>query len=225
MIELIRLNPPVNRLVEMEVNEDPEINRIFWFMINLAIEWFPEEREFIRIGLEKATKDQKRDIREELLKIATDRFYSDMFFLREQYRFKLESRDGGGMAGVVKQMIQQYPDEIEPVYYGLKLSIITVRSESYNRFRKLALSKNIPQNVLLLLDFAFELMNGKQYEALACLDEIKMNFGNQHCYVTLLEYVAHDFFAEDEKKVKQAKKAMIDSIDQYCLEILKIKDT
>jgi hypothetical protein len=225
MIELVRLNPPVNRLKDMDVGEDPNINKIFWFMIKLAIEWFPSEREYIRIGLEKATKDGKREIKAELLTVAIERFNSDMFFLRELYQFKLESRDAGGVAGVVKQMIQQHPDEIEPIYFGLKLSIITVRSGSYYRFRKLALSKNIPRNALLLLDFAFELMNGKQYEALACLDEIKAKFGPRHYYVTLLEYVAHDLLSDDEKKVKQAKKAILDSIDQYCQKLLKIKNT
>ncbi len=129
------------------------------------------------------------------------------------------------MAGVVKQMTQQYPDELEPIYYGLKLAIITTREDVYDKFRKLAISKNIPQRALVLLDFGFEMMNGKQFEAHACLDEIKITFGPHHYYVILLEYVAHDFLSDDEKKVKQAKKAMIDSIDQYCLKLLKIKDS
>jgi hypothetical protein len=225
MIELVRLNPPVNRLKEMGIGDDPGINKIFWFMLKQAIEWFPDEREFLRIGIEKASKDGRRDIREELLAIATERFYDDMVFLRESYKMKLESRDAGGVAGVVKQMTQQYPEELEPVYYGLKLAIITSREEIYHKFRKLALSKNIPQRALVLLDFGFEMMSGKQYEAHACLEEIKITFGPQHYYVTLLEYVAHDFLSNDEKKVKQAKKAMLDSIDQYCTRMLKIKDT
>ena len=225
MIELIRLNPPVNRLKEMGIGDDPGINKIFWFMLKQAIEWFPSDREFLRIGLEKASKDGRKDIREELLGTAIERFFDDMYFLRESYKQKLENRDAGGVAGIVKQMTQQYPEELEPVYYGLKLAIITNREDVYYKFRKLALSKNIPKNALLLLDFAFELVNGKQNEALACLDEIKMKFGTQHYYVTLLEYVAHDFHSDDEKKVKQAKKAIIDSIDQYCMKLLKIKDT
>jgi hypothetical protein len=225
MIELVRLKPPVNRLKEMGIGDDPGINKIFWFMLKQAIEWFPSEREFLRIGIEKATKDGRKDIREELLSTAIERFFDDMYFLRESYKLKLESRDAGGVAGIVRQMTQQYPDELEPVYYGLKLAIITNREDVYHKFRKLALSKNIPKNVLLLLDFAFELVNGKQHEALACLDEIRMKFGTQHYYVTLLEYVAHDFLSDDEKKVKQAKKAIIDSIDQYCMKLLKIKDT
>ena len=224
MIELVRIKPPVNRLKEMGIGDDPGINKIFWFMLKQAIEWFPSEREFLRIGIEKATKDGRKDIREELLSTAIERFFDDMYFLRESYKLKLESRDAGGVAGIVRQMTQQYPDELEPVYYGLKLAIITNREDVYHKFRKLALSKNIPKNALLLLDFAFELVNGKQHEALACLDEIRMKFGTQHYYVTLLEYVAHDFLSDDEKKVKQAKKAIIDSIDQYCMKLLKIKD-
>jgi len=224
MIELVRLKPPVNRLKEMGIGDDPGINKIFWFMLKQAIEWFPSEPEFLRIGIEKATKDGMKDIREELLSTAIERFFDDMYFLRESYKLKLESRDAGGVAGIVRQMTQQYPDELEPVYYGLKLAIITNREDVYHKFRKLAVSKNIPKNALLLLDFVFELVNGKQHEALACLDEIRMKFGTQHYYVTLLEYVAHDFLSEDEKKVKQAKKAIIDSIDQYCMKLLKIKD-
>jgi hypothetical protein len=225
MIELVRLNPPVNRLKEMGIGDDPGINKIFWFMIKQAITWFPGDREFLRIGIEKASKDGRKDIREDLLAIAIERFFDDMYFLRATYKVKLENRDAGGVAGVVKQMTQQYPEELEPVYYGLKLAIITTREDIYHKFRKLALSKNIPQDALLLLDFAFELVNGKQYEARACLDEIKVQFGTRHHYVTLLEYVTHDFLSEDEKKVNQAKKALIDSIDQYCQNLLKIKDT
>jgi hypothetical protein len=225
MIELIRLKPPVNRLQDMEIADDPQIDKVFWFMIRQAIEWFPSEREFIRIGIEKASKDGRRDVKEELLNIAIERFYNDMFFLRELYRFKLENRDAGGVAGVVKQMTQQYPDDIEPVYYGMKLSIITSRMESYYQFRKLALSKNIPKRVLLLLDYSFELMSGRQFEAVACMDDIKKKFGPQHYLVTLIEYVAHDFQSDDEKKVKRAKKAMFDAIDQYCMRQLKIEIT
>jgi hypothetical protein len=224
MIELIRLNPPVNRLKDLDVVDDPRIDKVFWFMIKQSIDWFPSERDLLRIGLEKAARDGRGDIKDELLRIAIERFSNDMYFLRELYKLKLEQRDAGGVAGVVKQMTQQYPEELEPLYYGMKLSVITARLETYYRFRKLALIKKMPLNVLVLLDFAFELMSGKQYEALACLEEIKMKFGPRHYYATLLEYVAHDFLSEDEKKVKQAKKAMIDSIDQYCLKMLKIKD-
>lgn len=223
MIELVRLNPPVNRLRDLEITEDPRINKIFWFMIKQAIDWFPSEREFLRIGIEKAARDGKRDIKEELLNIAIERFYNDMFFLRELYKLKLENRDAGGVAGVVKQMTQQYPDELEPIYYGIKLSIITSRMDTYFRFRKLAIKQNIPAQALILLDYAFEVMSGKKAEAAACMDEIKKRLGQQHYFVTLLNYVAHDFQSDDLKDVRRAKKATFDAIDQYCTKLLKIE--
>jgi len=225
LMDLIRLNPPVNRLRNFEVAEDPRITKIFWFMLNHAIEWFPDERDFLRIGVEKATKDGNADVKGELLGIAIGRFYNDMHFLREMYRFKLEQRDAGGLAGVVKQMTQQYPNNSEPVYYGLRLAVITGRSETYFRFRSLALERNFPPLVLLLSDFAFELMSGNQSDALACLDEIKQKLGPRHYYVTMLDYVARDFVSDDEKKAKKAKITLVDSIDQYCMKLLKIKTT
>ncbi len=202
MMELVTLKPPVNRLKSYDVAEDAGITKIFWFM---------------------ATKDRNADIREELLTIAIERFCNDMHFLREMYFLKLEQRDAGGLAGVVKQMTQQFPDDIEPVYYGLRLAVMASRGETYSRFRKLAVSRNFPPNVLLLSDFAFELMSGRQYEARACLDEIKQKFGPHHFYVMMLDYVVSDFFSDDQKKVKKAKKVLIDSLDQYCMKILKIK--
>ncbi|MFY9800523.1 MAG: hypothetical protein WAK10_04670, partial [Methanoregula sp.] len=199
MIELVRINPPVNRLREMGIGDDPGINKVFWFMLKQALEWFPGNREYFRIGIEKASTDGKHDVREELLGIAVERFFDDMYFLREMYKLKFENRDAGGVAGVIKQMTQQYPDELEPVYYGLKLAIITTREEVYYKFRKMAISKNIPKRVLVLLDFEFEMMMGKHFEAHACLDEIKVIFGPHHYYVILLEFVAHDFLSDDEK--------------------------
>jgi hypothetical protein len=120
-------------------------------------------------------------------------------------------------------MTQQYPDDIEPIYYGMKLSVITGRMDTYFRFRKLAFNKSIPAQAPLLLDYTFEMMSDKKIEAAACMDEIKKQFGPQHFFVTLLDYVAHDFLSEDPKKVKRAKKASFDAIDQYCMKLLKIE--
>ncbi|WP_321508496.1 hypothetical protein [uncultured Methanoregula sp.] len=223
MIELVHMRPPVNWLKEMNIYDDPVIDKYFWFMIRQAIEWFPSERTFLVYGVEKATKDQRMDLREEILGLAIERFANDMFFLRESYNLKMEKRDAAGVAGVVKQMCQYYPDELEPIYYGLKVAIITTKVETYHRFRKLALVNRIPQNMLALLDFAFEMVSGNVPETRVCMDEIKQKFTHDQFFVTLLEYVASDLHSSDEKKVRQAKKALIDSIDGYCLTVLKIK--
>ncbi len=99
MIELVRRNPPVDWLREMGVGEDPGINRIFWLMLNKAVAWFPENREFFRIGIEKASKDGRRDIREELLGIAVERFFNDMYFLREALSCKTREPRCRGSGG------------------------------------------------------------------------------------------------------------------------------
>jgi hypothetical protein len=222
LIELVRLKPPVNRLKFPQVVQELRINKIFWFMIRQAVEWFPQEPEYLRIGLEKARKDNNREMREELLKIASERFFDDMFFLRDLYHFRIENRDASGAAAVVKQMMQQYPDDIEPVYYGLLLAIISVQSSAYQQFRRMAASKNTAAHLLLLLDFTFEIMSGNRTSAYTCLEDLKKKLGTKNHYLTMIEYVTQDIFSTDEKRAKAAKKALIDSIDFYCLKMFKI---
>ena len=224
MVELVRLNPPVNRLHDNEMIEDEPVTKIFWFMLNLGIEWFPKEPGFLRIGIVKARKDGDSEIRERLLITATERFCDDRDFLRELYRFRLEKRDVAGISGVIRQMTQQYPLEIEPVYYGLRFSIITGRSETYTRFRKMAVARNIPVIILMLLDFAFEIRSDRQVESLACMEELRRTLGPSHYYVTLLGHILNDAFSNDETRMKKAKRVLYDSIDQYCMTLLKIPD-
>ncbi|MDD1719334.1 MAG: hypothetical protein LUQ25_04680 [Methanoregulaceae archaeon] len=224
MIELVRLKPPVGRLRFPQVVQDLKLNKIFWYMLKLAIEWFPQEPEFIRIGLEKAKKDGNREIRGELLKIASEKYFDDMFFLRELYHFRIEGREASGAAAVVRQMMQQHPKELEPIYYGLQLSIISMQTNAYSSFRKIAVEKGIPVNILLLQDFAFVLISGKKTEAFAILEDIKKRLVSKNHYLMLIDYLAQDTFSEDEKRVKTAKKVLLDSIDQYCLLQLRMKD-
>jgi hypothetical protein len=42
-------------------------------------------------------------------------------------------------------------------------------------------------------------------------------------YATTLRYIANDFFSNDELQKKKAKKALLDSVDQYCSEEIKKK--
>lgn len=222
MAGFIRQNPPINYLRDTEMIDDNRATDIFWFMLNLAMEWFPKDRAFLRIGIAKARRDRNFDIRENLLKLATERFCDDWQFLREAYRLRLDKRDAAGVAGIIRQMVQQYPNEAEPVYYGLKLSIVTVRSETYARFRKMALARNMPADVLLLLDTTLALALKKPQESFAGLDGIRKAMADQQHYVTLFEYLLHESFSEDERRAKRAKKAIIDSVDYYCMKRLRI---
>jgi len=223
MIELARLRPPVNRLKFPHVLQELKINKIFWFMLRLAIDWFPTEVEFLKVGIDKARKDGNKDMRGELLKIASERYFSDMFFLRDLYHFKIESRDASGATAVVRQMMQQHPDELEPVYYGMQLSIISSQNSAYSSFRKMAVAKKMPSNVLALLDFEFELVAGKKIETYACLEEIRNRVLSKSHYLVLIEYATEDAFSDVEKRAKAARKALLDSLDLYCMKILKMK--
>lgn len=224
MIELARLKPPVNRLKFPQVVHELRVNKIFWFMLRLGIEWFPHEQEFLKIGLEKAKKDGNREMRGELLKLASERYYNDMFFLRDLYHFKIEGRDASGATAVVRQMMQQHPDELEPIYYGMQLSIISSQNSAYQKFRAGAVSKNMPLHILILLDFAFIVIAGKESDAIAFLDDIKKRLQVKNHYYTLIEYIVSDIYSDDEKRVKKAKKVFLDSVDQYSLKLLKIRE-
>jgi hypothetical protein len=223
LIELARLRPPVNRLKFPRVIKELRVNKIFWFMLKLGIEWFPEEPEFLIIGLEKAKMDGNQVMRGELLTIASERYYNDMVFLRELYSYKVEERDAAGAAAVVKQMIQHHPKELEPVYYGLQLSIISQQGTAYARFRKMAIANKMPIQVLMLLDFAFELIMGKKEGAIAGLEIIRTRLAKKNHYMILIEYLTEDTFSDDEVRAKHARKVLMDSIDQYCLNLIIMK--
>jgi len=224
MIELARLQPPVNRLRFPQVIQELRVNKIFWFMIKLAIDWFPDRPVYLKIGLEKAKKDQNRDMRGDLLKIAAERYYSDMFFLRDLYHFKLEARDAGGATAVVRQMMQQHPDELEPLYYGLQLAIMSSQDSAYQKFRSTAISKKMPAHVILLLDLAFFLISGRRTDAEVMFEDMEKKLPALGYYLEVLDYLMQDIFSEDEKRSKTARKVFMDSIDQYCLKLIKMKE-
>ena len=140
------------------------------------------------------------------------------------YYYKLEGKDAGGAAGVVNQLIKQYPDNLEPIFLGLKLSLLTTKKITYHSFRKLALTKGMPAHMIELLDFAFDLLNKENKEAFGRLADIEKNYPWLEYYVTILRYLAKDFFSEDEVRQKTAKKAILDSLEKYCMEVLKNKE-
>lgn len=223
MIELARVRPPVNRLKFPRVIKELKVNKIFWFMLKLGIEWFPEEPQFLIIGLEKAKLDGNQVMRGELLTIASERYYNEMSFLRELYSYKIGERDATGAAAVIKQMIQHHAKDLEPVYYGLQLSIISQQPTAYARFRKMAVANGMPIRILMLLDFSFSLVKGSKEEAVAGLEIIRARMAKTNHYLILIEYLTEDAFSEDEKRAKHARSVLMDSIDKYCLKLISMK--
>ncbi len=221
MIALVRANPPINRLKIFNYN-DSHLDKIFWFMHERALEWFPSEPAFLRLGIRKARLDGDLQRRKYLITLATERFHDDKQFLTEAFTFEIEQRNGTGAAAIVKQMMQQYPDDREPIYFGMKLAIFGAQPSSYYSFRKLAILKEFPERLLLLLDTAFELMCGRQSEAVLCYEEAKKAFGRRNHFMTALDYVFRDTLDDDAERAKRARGSLITSIDHFCMQALGI---
>ncbi|MDD1668548.1 MAG: hypothetical protein LUO97_01990 [Methanomicrobiales archaeon] len=225
MLRLANSRPPFNAVKELRIREEEEplMHRAFWLMISCALEWFPNEKGFLFVGLEKAKRDRNREMKNELLKIATERFFDDMFFLKEMYRFRLETRDGDGAKAVVRQMIQQFPDGLEPLYFGLMISLLSPKKSTYDGFRKLLLMKGVPEHIPALMDVAFEVMSNNPRQALASLREVKGRFPQFDFYFVSLEYLLSETSAEDPKRSRRARKALVDSLDRFCMKELGIE--
>jgi hypothetical protein len=220
MLTLTRIRPPVNKLPQLQIDDPSFLEKTFWQMVFIGLEWFPSEKWFVEIGLQNAVFSGNADMRKRLLEIGAERFYSDIHFLREMYYYNLENRDAGGAAGVVNQLIKQYPDEPEPIYLGLKLSLLTTKKITFHNFRKLAIAKSMPGHIIELLDFAIDLLNHEPQEAMNRLADFETDYPHLRSYATILRYIAHDFSSNNEVRVKKAKKAILDSIDQFCLDEL-----
>ncbi len=220
LLTLTRLRPPVNMLPQLQVDDPAFLEKMFWQMVFTGLEWFPGEKWFVEIGLKNAVFSGNADMRKRLLEIGSERFYSDIHFLREMFYYNLENRDAGGAAGVVNQLIKQYPDELEPIYLGLKLSLLATRKNSYHSFRKLAIAKSMPPYILELLDFTFDLLNHETQEATNRINDIETEYPHLRYYATVLRYLAYDFSSNNEVRIKKAKKALLDSVDQFCLDEL-----
>jgi len=156
-----------------------------------------------------------------LLDISSERFYNDIHFLHVMYNYYLDNRDAGGAAGVLNHLIRLYPDDLEPIYLGLKFSLRTKKKITYHSFRKLADSKGMPVHIIYLFDIAFNLLNGEKTDGLNHMAELEKEFPQLQYYTTALRYIANDFLSDNEIQNKKSKKALLDSIDQYCVEELK----
>lgn len=223
MLRIARNNLPIDRLPQLQLLDQQMVSRAFWLMISCALEWFPSERRFLSIGLEKAKKDGNRGMINELLKIAVERFFDDMFFLRESFLARLQEQDAIGAAGVVRQMMQQHPADIEPAYYGLLLSVLSAKQPGYDTFRRMAIQKGMPVEVLLLMDFAFAVVKRDQSEIGMALKAVRRECPELYPYTLLLEYIVQDVFSQVEERRRRARKLLLDSVDRLCMNIIQGK--
>jgi hypothetical protein len=221
MLFLAQKRPPMNYLSRFQSKNEPELTRAFWLMITCSLEWFPSEPGFLFLGIEKAKKDANKEMRKELLKIANERFFNELFFLRETYYLNLEERDPIGAAGIVKQMLQQYPDDWEPIYYGIKLSLLTNTRTTFDTFRRLSVAKGIPASLLLLFDLSFAVISRDRNTCTRLFLMGKRKYSSLSYFLHPLEYLVQESFSEDQKRSRKAKKTLIDSIELFCLHTIR----
>ncbi len=221
MILLAQNPPPMTYISRFQSRAEPELTRAFWLMITCSLDWFPSEPGFLVLGIEKAKKDGNKEMRKELLKIASERFFSDLFFLREAYHLNLEERDPIGAAGIVKQMLQLYPEDWEPVYLGIKLSLLTNTRSTFDTFRKLAVAKNVPASLILLFDLSFAVVSRDRDACSHLLSTGKRRYTSLQYFLHPLEYLVQDVFLEDQKRSRKAKRMVIDSIELFCLQAMR----
>ena len=224
LLDLAQLQPPVYRLKQLDIKDNEVMERAFWVIIKKTQEWFPNEKWFIKTGILKSKNDGNNERREQLLTYAIGRFYNDLDFLRESFYYKLEKRDGAGAAGIVKQMTQQNPDSIEPVYYGIKLSLLSSSKNSYTEFRDSALKKGVPHYLIQLFDLALYIMRDEKNEAEIQFKELKKRFKSLSFYLVTIDYMMRDIFSEDETRKKAAKSVFFDSLDKYAVQVIKIQE-
>jgi hypothetical protein len=79
----------------------------------------------------------------------------------------------------------------------------------------------MPAPIVHLFDIAFDLLNREKDDAIDRLSDFEKEYPDLHYYSTTLRYIADDFFSPGEMQMKKAKKVFLDSIDQYCIYMIK----
>jgi hypothetical protein len=119
--------------------------------------------------------------------------------------------------------MQQFPDGVEPLYFGLQISVLSLKKTQYDGFRKLLIMKGVPEHIPALMDVAFQVMNNEPRLALGSMKELKGRYPRFDFYLLSLEYLLNETASDDQKRGKRAKKVLLDSIDRFCMQELGIE--
>ncbi|MDN7013730.1 hypothetical protein FGW20_11945 [Methanoculleus sp. FWC-SCC3] len=221
MEELGQLQPGLQRLVRGELEQDTWLAEPFWVMIFLATEWIPENRWFLEIGITRGKQEKNEVALVKMLQIGLIRFPDEMFFYREAYQLKFEQGDLANAMGLIHDLIQRFPNDLEPVYYGLRTALYLPQEGEFNRFRKTAEHLKMPGHVLCLIDYAYAFLRGKRGQAALCLDEFRRKYPSLNYYSDMLRFVTADIPATE----RGVNAAVFISVDHFCKKMLKIGDT
>lgn len=218
MGELSQWAPPCHRLLSGELKNMDWLWEYFWLMIFSALEWLPEERWYLEIGINKAKDDSNEILLARFLQIALVHFPHDMFFYREAYLRNFEEGELDGAISLVREMEKEHPLELEPVYYGLRTSFFIPDNGLFFEFRKSAEEKQMPIHVLQMIDFGYEYLKGRGKQARVCLDEFRQTFPEFGYFTQLLDFIV---FQQEHQK-KSDRTVVFNAVDNFCMRMLKI---
>ncbi|MEA2034610.1 MAG: hypothetical protein U9N40_03850 [Euryarchaeota archaeon] len=220
MAELSRWKPPLHRLVKGELAGKPFTDKPFWYIIFNAIEWEPTDRWFPKIGILKAKKDHNETVLAKLLQTTHVRFPNDMYFFREMYLRYFEEGELDGAIYLIDEMRERHPMEHEPIYYGIRTAFFLPGDETFKKFRAAAEVNQMPLHIIMILDFGYAYLKGKNKQAEICLEEFSKTFPTFSYFSELLQYIV----IKDTNQSKQKKFVVFKAIDQFCIRTLPIKD-
>ncbi len=203
-------------------DEDDSLSSIFWDVYEQAREWFPHDEWFPEIALRKAERDGDGRRYNSVLTEAISSFPDDIRFLRRAFQVALEKRSPESAAVLLQRMIRVMPDGMEPVYYGLKLAVITGRAGIFYRFKKRAIIHGIPPYLTHLLEYIFELLRMNHEGAVEMRQRFSALYPRIGYSMDLFRYLEEDIFSGDPTRQKRGMQALLPIVDRFAMSVLKI---
>lgn len=216
--------PPLSQQPLLTGDEADLLSSLFWDVYEQAREWFPHDEWFPEIALQKARKDGDARRYDSVLTDALTSFPEDIRFLRRAFTGAIEKGSPESAAVILQRMIRVMPDGMEPVYYGLKLAVITGKAEIFYRFKKRAIIRGMPPHLIHLLEYIFEVLRMNKNGALKVRKRFSGLYPRIGYIMDLFTYLEEDVFSGDPSRQKRGMQAMLPMADSIAIAVLKIGD-
>lgn len=193
-----------------------KLNNIFWHMLEKAMEWFPVEPNFILTALRKSVNERFEKKQQLMMNLAGEKFPDDRVLMFEVFNIRFSNRELGLANNIVTRLMKRYPNDMQVIYMGMKLSLECKNVMNYRVLRDHALKLDMPPKVIDMMDLGNKFINATQYDANQHLIRIINSDPRDEFYYMLLQYLLEDYYSPDKERSLRAKKKMLRSIDNYC---------
>ncbi|MDT8357479.1 MAG: hypothetical protein RQ758_03130 [Methanomicrobiaceae archaeon] len=217
MGELGQWRPGFHRILSGELEGDPLLEEAFWLMIFSALEWLPEERWYLEVGIRAAKEEANEVILSRLLQLALIRFPHDLDFSREAYLRNFEEGELDGALSLVQEMERDHPLRAEPIYFGLRAAFFLPSDELFIAYREVASERQMPAHVLQMIDFAYMFLCGQEPESRICLEKFRQNFPDYEYFSQILDYLISGGNCGSE-----IRPVIFRAFDRFCMRMLQI---